>query len=84
MTKAREPQTTPHDPFDDPFAAFDEWSLPEDEAAFVDLSSETDTKPAASKPRGESTILSALRRSPLVGADLDFTRCEDDGRTFGD
>ena len=31
-------------------------------------------------PKGTSTILAALRRSPLVGADLDFSRPADEVR----
>ncbi len=34
----------------------------------------------AGKPPGPGGILAALRRSPLVGADLDFSRPQDDGR----
>lgn len=34
----------------------------------------------ANEPPRKGGILAALRRSPLVGADLDFTRSHEDGR----
>ena len=34
----------------------------------------------AGEPPGKGGILAALRRSPLVGADLDLTRAREDGR----
>ena len=34
----------------------------------------------ADGPRKKGSILAALRRSPLVGADLDLTRSHQDGR----
>jgi len=34
----------------------------------------------AGEPPRKGAILSALRRSPLVGADLDLTRSREDGR----
>ena len=38
------------------------------------------SRAAAGEPAKPGRILAALRRSPLVGADLDFTRSREDGR----
>lgn len=38
------------------------------------------SKSIAGEPPGKGGILAALRRSPLVGADLDLTRPREDGR----
>ena len=37
----------------------------------------------AGKGQGKGGILQALRRSPLVGADLEFTRSDENGRKVG-
>lgn len=38
------------------------------------------TRSIAGKPPKKGGILAALRRSPLVGADLDLTRAREEGR----
>ena len=38
------------------------------------------TQSMAGEPPQRGCILAALRRSPLVGADLDFTRSREEGR----
>lgn len=38
------------------------------------------SRAVAGEPPGKGGILAALRRSPLVGADLDLTRSREDGR----
>jgi len=40
----------------------------------------TVTKSVAGEPPKKGGILAALRRSPLVGADLDLTRLREEGR----
>ncbi|MBV8512765.1 MAG: hypothetical protein JOZ94_05390 [Xanthobacteraceae bacterium] len=40
------------------------------------------SKTLAGEPPRKGGILAALRRSPLVGADLDLTRPRDDGRNI--
>jgi hypothetical protein len=37
-------------------------------------------RPPAGEPPKKGGILAALRRSPLVGADLDLARSREDGR----
>lgn len=41
------------------------------------------SKAIAGEPPGKGGILAALRRSPLVGADLDLTRPREAGREVG-
>lgn len=41
------------------------------------------TKLLAGEPPGKRNVLAALRRSPLVGADLDLTRSREEGRAVG-
>jgi hypothetical protein len=54
-------------------------TLAEDSAEAMELRASVSRSMAGEPPR-KGGILAALRRSPLVGADIDVTRAREDGR----
>ena len=54
-------------------------TLAEDSAEAMELRASV-TRSMASEPPRKGGILAALRRSPLVGADIDVTRARESGR----
>jgi hypothetical protein len=54
-------------------------TLAEDSAEEMELRASV-TRSMASEPPRKGGILAALRRSPLVGADIDVTRARESGR----
>src|SRR5271165_782459 len=54
-------------------------TLAEDSAEAMELRASVSRSMAGEPPR-KGGILAALRRSPLVGADIDVTRTREDGR----